>query len=284
MYNCGLVLEGGGNRAIYTSGVLDAFLENGIDFFPYVIGVSAGTCNAASYIAKNHRRHHNIIINYCADKRYMGAGSFLKTGEIVNYTWLFGDIVYNLEPIDYETYDKSETVFCSVVINAKTGEGEYLYPKGYREEANDAIRASASLPFFTKGVKINGKRYFDGGVLDSIPLKRAFEDGCKKCVVIMTQHDGFVKPQFKRPAMIKFGLSRYPKLAKKTLNRCNIYNEQTKYVKEQAKLGNAFVIQPEAPLDCPTLERDPKRLEEIYQMGYRQGLENIEKVKAFMAE
>lgn len=284
MYNCGLVLEGGGNRAIYTSGVLDAFLENGIDFFPYVIGVSAGACNAASFISKNRKRHHDIIVNYCNDKRYMGVNSLLTTGEIVNYNWLFGDIVYNLVPIDIETYDKSETVFCSVVINAKTGEGEYLYPKGYKKNVNDAIRASAALPFFTKGVKIGGNRYFDGGVVDSIPLEKAYKDGCKKCIVIMTQHDGFVKPQFKRPAMIKFGLSRYPKLAAKTLERCNVYNRQTKYIKEEQAKGRAFVIQPESSLDCPTLEKDPQKLEAIYQMGYKQGLENIEKVKEFLKD
>lgn len=112
-YKSGLVLEGGGNRGIYTSGVLDAFIEKGITF-PYVIGVSAGSCNAASYIGKNYRRQHDITINYCNDKRYMSVNSIFKNGQYLNLEWDFGELTYNIMPLDYETYESSGTQLCAV--------------------------------------------------------------------------------------------------------------------------------------------------------------------------
>ena len=186
MYNVGLVLEGGGNRAIYTSGVLDAFIEKNIEF-PYVIGVSAGSCNATSFIAKNYRRQHDIEIEYANDKRYMGISNMLKGHGFLNIDWIFGELAYELKPLNQEEFDKSNTVLCAVATNAQTGKPEYFYPKSMRNGC-DELKASCSLPGVTKGVEIGGTTFFDGGLVDSIPLERAFDDGCKKAVVILTQH------------------------------------------------------------------------------------------------
>ena len=283
MYSSGLVLEGGGNRGVFTSGVLDAFMENGITF-PYVIGVSMGSCNAASFLGKNIRRQHDLTINYCRDKRYSGFSSFRKNGEFLNLEWIFGELTYDIIPLNYENYESSGSVFCAVLTNAQTGKPEYFYPKDLREYGCPIIRASCSMPLVTKGVEISGLRYFDGGVSDSIPLKRALDDGCKKAIVILTQDETFVKQPPKGANAIKRLYKKYPLLTNSLVNRHNMYNEQRKYVEEQEKNGNVLVIRPAKPLNCSSMDKDTTKLEAIYQLGYTQGKKNIEKVKAFLAE
>ena len=283
MYNSGLVLEGGGNRAIFTSGVLDAFMESGITF-PYVIGVSAGSCNGASFLGKNIRRQHDITINYCRDKNYMSLSSFRKTGEYLNLEWIFGELTYNLMPLDYDTFENSGSVLCAVLTNALTGKAEYFYPKDLREFGCPILRASCALPMVTKGVELDGMHYFDGGLVDSIPLKRALEDGCQKAVVILTQDKDYVKHPYKGAKIVERIYKKYPLLINTILTRHDMYNEQLRYVEEQEKLGNVYVIRPAKPLNCSSIERDTAKLEAIYQLGYRQGQKEIEKIKAFLAD
>lgn len=281
MYESGLVLEGGGTRAIYTSGVLDAFVENGIKF-PYVIGVSAGSCNGASFIAGAKGRHHDITINHVNDKEYMGFSSFLKTGEYLGSDYIFNHLTYDVYPLDQDAFEAANCVFCAVVVNALTGKAEYMYPKTLRPRGCPEIRASCSMPLVTKGVEIGEQLYFDGGLVDSIPLERALDDGCKKCVVILTQHKGYVKqPMDSKAAKM---LKKYPRVAEAVLNRHNVYNEQLRYVEEMEKAGLAYVIQPHTPLNCGTLEKNKAKLESIYQLGYKQGLKCIDEVKAFLSE
>jgi len=185
MYSAGLVLEGGGLRCAYESGVLDAFMENGITF-PYVIGVSAGSCNGVSFIAKNLYRMRDIMVDYAHDKRYMGVKSVFKNGEFLNTKWIFGELSYQMFPLNYDEYEKSGSKFCVVATNAATGRAEYFYPTEFRDGC-DEIHASCALPLVSKPVLIGKDYYYDGGVVDSIPLQRAYDDGCEKCVVILTQ-------------------------------------------------------------------------------------------------
>lgn len=282
-YNSGLVLEGGGSRGIFTSGVLDAFIENKIEF-PYVIGVSAGSCNGASFIGKNFRRQHDITINYCNDKRYMSIESIFKNGQYLNLEWDFGELTYNLMPLNYEEYERSKTQLCAVVTNAETGKAEYLYPTDLREFGCAPLKASCALPIATKGVKIGAETFFDGGVSDSIPLARAFEDGCSKAVVILTQDESYIKKPIKQTRAVKRILKKYPALAEAVLSRHKIYNRQLQYVKEQEKAGNCFVIRPAKPLNCSSIEKNLTKLECIYQLGYQQGKQNIERINDFLSK
>lgn len=280
MYKSGLVLEGGGLRAIYTSGVLDAFMENDIEF-PYVIGVSAGSCNGVSFLGKNIHRMRDIYIGYSSDERYMSLKSMFKNGEYLNSKWIFGKLSYDMFPLNYENYESSNAVMCCVATNARTGKPEYFYPKSFRNGCEE-LRASCALPVAAKPVKLGKDYYYDGGLTDSIPLKRAFEDGCEKCVVILTQDKGYVKKPMGHPRAVKRTLRHYPLMAEEILVRHKMYNEQRKYVFEQEKLGNALVICSDVPISVPTLEKNPKKLKEIYDIGYRQGLENIDKVREFI--
>lgn len=278
MYSSGLVLEGGGNRAIYTSGVLDAFIEKGIEF-PYVIGVSAGSCNATSFIAKNYRRQHDIVINYSNDKNYMGLGNILKGHSFLNTDWIFGELAYDILPLNQDEFDKSNTVLCAVATNALTGKAEYFYPKSMRNGC-DELKASCSLPGVTNGVKIGGTTFFDGGLVDSVPLERAFDDGCKKAVVILTQNKGYVKSPM-NPRVQKI-FKKFPKIGEAAVNRHIMYNAQLEFVRQCEENGTALVIQPTAPLNVSTLEKDVSKLEAIYQLGYKQGIDRADEIKAFL--
>lgn len=278
MYSSGLVLEGGGNRSIYTSGVLDAFIEKEIEF-PYVIGVSAGSCNATSYIAKNYRRQHDIIINYSNDKHYMGLGNILKGHSFLNTDWIFGELAYDISPLNQDEFDKSNTVLCAVATNALTGKPEYFYPKSMRNGC-DELKASCSLPGVTNGVEIGGTTFFDGGLVDSIPLERAFDDGCKKAVVILTQCKGYAKSPMS--PKVKKIFKKFPKIGEAAVNRHIMYNSQLEFVKQCEENGTALVIQPAAPLNVSTLEKDVSKLESIYQLGYKQGLDRADEIKAFL--
>ena len=280
MYKNGLVLEGGGNRSIFSSGVLDAFIENGVSF-PYIIGVSAGSCNATSFIAKNYRRQHDIIINYANDKRYMGFGNVIKGNCFLNTDWIFGELAYDILPLNQDEFEKSGTTLCVVTANAQTGKAEYFYPKSFRENCPE-LQASCAMPVVTKGVKLGNQLYFDGGIVDSIPLQRAFDDGCEKTVVILTQHKGFEKKPTKN-AVVKI-MKNYPKLAESIANRHIMYNEQLKLVEQAEKDGRAFVIRPGTPLGVTSLEKDTSKLEAIYQLGYKQGLRSIDDLKSFLSE
>lgn len=280
MYKSGLVLEGGGIRGLYSSGVLDAFMENDITF-PYVIGVSVGSCNGVSYIGKNLHRMRDITLGYSGDERYKSVKSMLKNGEYLNSKWIFGELAYDMFPLDYDTYEKSHTTLCAVATNAYTGKPEYFYPQGFRNGCEE-LRASCALPVATKPVPLGENLYYDGGVSDSIPLKHAFEDGCEKCVVILTQDKNYVKKPMNHERAIKKILKEYPNVAQVVINRHNMYNEQRKYVFEMQKQGKALIICPDEPLHCSTLNVSTEQQKDIYQIGYNQGLEYIDKVKEFI--
>lgn len=281
-YKSGLVLEGGGIRALYASGVLDAFMENGIEF-PYVIGVSAGSCNGVSYIGKNLHRMKNITMEYSGDERYKSVKSMFKNGEYLNSKWIFGELTYKIFPLDYDTYENAGTVMCAVCTNAATGKPEYFYPSNFRNGCEE-LRASCALPIATKPVRLGKDDYYDGGVTDSIPLKRAFDDGCEKCVVILTQDRSYIKKPMGHEKMIRRVLKQYPNTAQRVIDRHKMYNAQRQYVFEQERLGNTFVICPERPLNCSTLNVNEEQQKEIYRLGYTQGLKLADEVKAFLAK
>lgn len=280
MSKVGLVLEGGGTRAIYTSGVLDVFIKNKIKF-PYVIGVSAGSCNGTSYLGGNYRRQHDLTVDYVNDKRYMGIQHMLKNGMFLNLPWIFGELSYDINPLDHDTFENSGSQLVAVVTNAETAQAEYVTSNNFREGC-DILAASCAMPLATKGVEIDGNRYFDGGVADSIPVAYALKDGCDKAVVVLTQHKGYVKRPPKGIEVIKKALRQYPKLAEALANRHIMYNGQLELVRELEQEGRIIVIQPQEPLNAGTLERRTDKLEEIYKRGFDDGINALSKVQEFL--
>lgn len=280
MSKTALVLEGGGTRAIYTSGVLDVFLQNQIKF-PYVIGVSAGSCNGTSFIGENYRRQHDITVDYVNDKRYMSFQSILRNGMFLNLPWIFGELSYELMPLDQDAFEQSESQLTVVVTNAQTAQAEYYLVDSLREDCG-VLAASCALPLATKGFEVEGHICYDGGIVDSIPVIHALEDGCDKAVVILTQHVGYQKNPPRGMEMIGKAMRQYPKLCEALANRHTMYNRQLEEVKELEAQGKALVIQPEQPLGAGTLERNVDKLEDIYQLGWNDGINALEKLKDFL--
>lgn len=277
----GLVLEGGGMRGIYTSGVLDFFLEKKVNF-DYCIGVSAGACNAVSYASKQRKRQYYLYIDYLKDKRYLGLSSFRKTGDFLGTDFIFNELAYNLIPLDAEAFNKSDCKVKAVVTNAITGEAEYMEVKGIDNEC-PVVQASSSLPIVSHLVEIDGKYYCDGGMSDSIPLQKSIDDGNEKNVVILTRDETYVK-QPANTFLVEKVYRQFPKLIDDIKQRHIKYNEQLKFVKEMEEQGKAFVIRPKSPVNIKALNRDLNKLKTLYFDGYQDALSLYENLMDFMNE
>lgn len=276
MVKSGLIMEGGGMRGIYTSGVLDYFLEKKLDF-SYIIGVSAGAINAASYLSKQKERTKNVIVNYTSNPNYMGVGNLIKEGNIFGTDFAYNQIPNKLLPFDYETFFKSETIFNIGVTNCNTGNIEYFEKGNFdKESIMDIVRASGSLPFLSKMVYIKGIPYLDGGISDSIPILQAQKDGCSKIVVILTRPKGYRKNQSKFSFVADLFYKKKSHLIRALKNRYKVYNETLDYIEKLEDKKEIFIIRPSKTLKISRLEKDKTKLEELYRMGLEDA-ENIMK-------
>lgn len=262
----GLILEGGGLRGVYTSGVLDAFLDNGVKF-PYVIGVSAGICNALSYFSKQKGRNIKINIEHCDDKEYCGFKNMLIKGAMFNENMLFEKIPHQLYPFDYDTYSKEYTKLIAVVTDCERGKALYYELDDIKNQYN-IIKASSWLPFISKMVDYDGKKLLDGGITDSIPIKKALKDGCKKCVVVLTRPKGYRKSYSKVIPLANFVYRKYPNLIKALSRRYEEYNETLDYIENLEQKGEIIVIRPTKYLEISRVEKDPQKLLKAYRLGY----------------
>lgn len=282
MEKVGLILEGGGMRGVFTTGVLDCFLDNGIEFGE-IIGVSAGACHACSYISKQRKRARDICVNYIDDKRYCSIYSLITTGDMFGVQFAYHEIPDVLYPFDHETYNSSETKLYSTVTNVETGKAEYHLLKNMNEDI-DNLRASASLPFVSRIVDINGNKYLDGGIIDSIPLKKIEEDGYAKNIVVLTQPKEYRKSENKIAWLAKVLYRKYPKMYNLLKNRHLAYNEEIEYINEQEARGNILVIRPQESLNVSRIEKDKTKLEAIYQLGYEVTKNQIDEILKFIRE
>ncbi len=212
MYQAGLVLEGGGFKGIYTSGVLDFFLDKGIDFSS-CYGVSAGACTLCSFLSRQRGRAYHVTVDYLEDKNYCSLYSLIKTGDLFGADMCYRKIPEELYPYDYESYEKYQGTFYSVVTNIESGQPEYIPIKDMKNEI-DAVRASASLPLVSRNVSFQGKLYLDGGISDAIPLRQSIKDGNHKNVVIMTKEAGYRRKPSSMTSLIKLRYKKYPKVQK----------------------------------------------------------------------
>ncbi len=279
MYKIGLVLEGGGLRGIYTNGILDKFIDEDL-VFPYCIGVSAGVCNAVSYISKQKFRSRDINLTYINDKRYLGAGNFIKTGSIFGYKMMLDTIPNELMPFDYDTYEKSECTLYAAVTNCVTGKPEY-YPLKNLKDNYCLVQATTSLPFVSKMVEYKGNKYLDGGLTDSIPIKKAMEDGYSYNIVVLTRHKGYRKEPSAFNAE-KIIYRKYPKLAEAIRCRYIKYNETLDYIEQLEKEGKVFVFRPSRELDCSRVEKNVLKLRSVYDIGVNDTQNNWERFKSWL--
>lgn len=283
MYQAGLVLEGGGMKGIYTAGVLDFFLEKGIEFHD-VYGVSAGACHMCSYISKQKGRARDVSLDYLDSKYYCSAKSLVFTGDLFNVDMCYHLIPDYLNPFDNDTYMKFPGKAYSVVTNIKTGDAEYLQVKDLSKDI-DMIRASASLPLVSRNVKIGDKLYLDGGISDAIPLQKSILGGNRKNIVVMTKEERYIRKEIdkKQLALLKVRYLKYPKVVELMANRHTRYNESVEYIERQKANGQAFVIRPKKVSDVGRIEKNKDKMYALYQEGYDDAMNCYEEMLAYLA-
>lgn len=282
MIKAALVLEGGALRGMYTSGVLDTFLKNNMEF-ECVAGVSAGALNAMSYISKQPGRSAKINLEYCDDPRYIGRKAFIKNKGIIGYDYLFGDISENKIPFDYKAFENTNQRFVIVTTNCEKAETEYL-ERGNCTELFKAAQASSSMPLASAMVEINNNHYLDGAVTTSIPVKWALEQGYEKVVVVLTRDKAYRKPMLsnKMKKLYKLAYHKYPKLIEKLNTMPERYNKLQEELIDLEKEGKIFIIRPEKEVTVSRLEKDKRKLENLYKEGIAEAEKNLDALKEYL--
>lgn len=280
MYNAGLILEGGGMRGVYTAGVLDYFLDQKIEFSS-CYGVSAGACHACSYLSKQKGRAFATNVNYLKDKRYCSVHSLITTGDLFGVEMLYDIIPNQLIPYDYHAFEDNKCKFYAVATNCRTGEPEYFHIKNMRRDIN-AVRASSSLPLLARRVIINNEEYLDGGISDSIPLKKSIKDGNKINVLVLTRDSSYRKRPNKLARIIRLKYSDCPQLIKRLEERHENYNKTLEFIAEERNAGRAFVIQPKNTVNIGLIEKDRNKLEALYKEGYNDAEEAYPRLIKFL--
>lgn len=276
----GLVLEGGGMRGVFTAGVLDFFLDENIHF-PYVIGVSMGACNGASYISRQRGRSLKTVVGYINDKRYLSYSNFITTGNLFGMDFIFNELPTKHLPFDQETFDKSESVFEIVASDCVEGTPVY-FEKSTCESINNALRASCSLPIISTIVDYEDKKLLDGAVTDSIPVRRALSEGNEKLVVVLTRPKEYRKRKSKSGNINKVLYRKYPKLLERIMSRYKDYNETLELIEKLETEGKAFVIRPNGSLNIKRTEKDVDVLRKLYDLGYSESKNRKEELLSFI--
>ena len=282
MIKAALVLEGGALRGMYTSGVLDTFLKNNMEF-ECVAGVSAGALNAMSYISKQPGRSAKINLEYCDDPRYIGRKAFIKNKGIIGYDYLFGDISENKVPFDYKSFENTNQRFIIVTTNCEKAETEYL-EKSNCNDLFKAAQASSSMPLASAMVEINNNHYLDGAVTTSIPVKWALEQGYEKVVVVLTRDKTYRKPMLsnKMKKLYELAYHKYPKLIEKLNTMPERYNKLQDEIIDLEKEGKIFIIRPEKEVTVSRLEKDKEKLENLYKEGIAETEKNLDALKEYL--
>ena len=274
--NAALVVEGGGMRGVYTAGVLDLFLDKKL-YFDDVYGVSAGACNAASYLSRQRERAFRASTDYLDDKRYCSLYSLLKTGDLFDTELCYDLIPNKFDPYDYTEYDKFHGNFVAVATNCRTGRAEYLPVKDMNYGIK-AIQASASLPLVSRNVEINGEYYLDGGIADAIPIKQAIRNGNSKNVLLLTRCKGYRKSPNNFSKLFKIKYRKFPEIAEAMKVRHNVYNETLEFIEREEAAGNIFVIRPLAEPQIKRIEKDKEEMRELYKAGYEDAESILDKL------
>lgn len=276
----GLVVEGGGMRAIYVAGVLDVFMENNITF-DGVVGISAGAIHGSNFVAEQKGRTIRYYKKYCTDKKMIGLRNLIFTGNIVNNKFFYHDLPDRLDPFDYEVFSNSKTVFYAGCTNVETGKAEYIHIRDMKADI-DALRASSSLPYVSTIVDFKGMKLLDGAFADSIPVNAFRQMGYNKNVVILTQHDGFVKkPEDVKRAQKKY--KKYPNFVETIAHRHEVYNQTLADIKKYQAEGDVFAIYPSEPLNLPLIGSKPEELQVVYDIGVKDATSLIEELKTWIA-
>ncbi len=277
----GLVLEGGAMRGMFTAGVLDVFMENNIKVTD-IVGVSAGTLFGINYVSKQPKRSLRYNLRYINDNRYMSIKSLMRTGNLINKDFTYYKLPFQLDVFDNKTFKQSDVNFFATVTNIETGEAEYIKIEDAFKQM-ETLRATSALPFISEIIEINGKKYLDGGIANSIPVDFFENQNFDKIIVILTRPIDYRKKK-STGVQFKVAYSKYPKLIEKLENRYKDYNDTVERILELEKQGKVLVIRPDEEITIKRLEKDTNKLQHVYDLGIRNGKESIERVKKYLEE
>jgi len=277
----GLVLEGGAMRGMFTAGVLDVFMENNIKVTD-IVGVSAGTLFGINYVSKQPKRALRYNLRYINDNRYMSIKSLMRTGNLINKDFTYYKLPFQLDVFDNKTFKQSDINFFATVTNIETGEAEYIKIEDAFKQM-ETLRATSALPFISEIIEINGKKYLDGGIANSIPVDYFEKQNYDKIIVILTRPIDYRKKK-STGVQFKVAYSKYPKLIEKLENRYQDYNDTVERIVELEKKGKVLVIRPDEEITIKRLEKDTDKLQHVYDLGIKNGKESIERVKNYLAE
>ena len=277
----GLVMEGGAMRGMFTCGVIDVFLENGIEF-DGAVGVSAGAAFGINFKSRQIGRALRYNKQYMSDKRYCSFKNLIKTGDLFDAEFCYDTLPHKLDIFDEEALIDNPMEFYAVATDANTGKPVYHKITNGRDDDLLWIRASASIPMVSKAVEVDGYELLDGGIADSIPLKFMQDKGYEKNVVILTRPFGYVRPSGQFDLASKLFLRKYPAMIRAMKERYLMYNDETEYIREQELAGKILVIRPPKDLKIPNLTKDPEVLQNAYDVGRKIALEKLEKIRNYL--
>ena len=276
----GLVLEGGAMRGMFTAGVLDAFLAAGVRA-DEVVGVSAGALFGVNYLSGQTGRAVRYNKRYNGDKNYMGLRPLLKEGNLFSTSYAYDLVPRKLDPFDDEAFQNSGVPFYAVVTDVDTGEAEYIQVKSVFDQM-DVLRASGSMPFVSRPVEWQGRRYLDGGVSDSIPFRWMAARGCDRLIVVLTREEGYRKTPMKG-ALLRLLRRKYPAIARRLAARHTDYNRALEELERWQAEVRAFVIRPSVKTPISRIETDPEKLQQVYDLGLADGQAALPALKAYLA-
>lgn len=278
----GIVDVGGGMRGAFSAGLCDRFLETGVKF-DLCIGVSAGSANLISYTSQNDGRLKRFYLNYAMRKEYMSFSNFIKTGSYVGLDYIYSTLSNEggEDPMNFDVFSSCATDFIAVTTRADNGKVEYFGKDAIGRNDLTVIKASCCIPAVCKPINIGGTNYFDGGLSDPIPFKKAFELGCDRVAIIISRPKEYRKSKQKMLPIMKAALKKYPEVYRDIAIRHEVYNRQLEEAIELEKQGKVMILAPEDCYGTNTLTRDPKALEKLYNEGKRCADRNFEALQEF---
>ena len=276
----GLVLEGGGMRGLFSAGVLDALLELKELSINGIVGVSSGALFGVNYVSKQKERAVRYNKKYADDKRYMGLHSWITTGNAVNKDFAFYELPYKLDVFDNETFKKAQTDFYVVMTNVESGKPEYVLIEDAFAQM-EYLRATSALPFASKIIEINGKKYLDGGISDSIPIDFCESLGYDKIIAVLTRPEGTYKED-KLGFLYKLVYRKYPNLVNSLLNMATDYEKVLAKIKDLENKGKIFVVRPPEVLKIGRLEKNRDKIQKVYDTGLNTGLKELDNIVKYL--
>ena len=277
----GVIDVGGGFRGIYATGVLDYCQDNSIEF-DLALGISAGSANLCSFVARQRGRNYTFYTQYAFRKQYASLRNFILGKGFFDVDYVYGTLSNSdgENPLDYPTLRDNPTEFIVIATNAVTGEAVYFDKGTFSQDNYDPLKASSSIPFINKPYFIDGKPYYDGALGNPVPVEKAFELGCDLVVLILTKPESIPREQGSDVKLAKKIKKKYPKSAEQLCLRAQHYNEGVAIAQEYAKQGKAIIISPDDTCGVSTLTKDKESLKKLYEKGYADG----QKIKEFLQQ